>query len=261
MFSGKTVRLVAITREVSPSINDCELSYHARQPIDVAAAIAQHKAYQDCLERLGIRVISLPAMADLPDSVFVEDATIIVDEVAILTRMGASSRRPESPALAETISRYRPVKIMTEPATLDGGDVLRVDRRLFVGKTRRTNFDGINQLRDMLLPHGYTVEPIEVRHCLHLKSSCAYLGDNTMLVNPECVDAALFRDYDVINLDPEEPGAANALMLNDVVIMPDCFPKTISLLERRGFKIEALDVSELQKAEAGVTCCSVIFDA
>src|SRR5438477_3556908 len=166
--------MIAITREVSPTINRCELSFHERTPIDVNKAMAQHQAYQECLQRLGVRLVSLPAIADLPDSVFVEDAAVIVDEVAILTRMGAPSRRPESAALDETISRYRSVKVMTEPATLDGGDVLRIGRQIYVGKTQRTNLDGIEQLREILRPHGYTIEPVEIQNCLHLKSGCSY---------------------------------------------------------------------------------------
>jgi dimethylargininase len=252
--------LTAITREVSPTINRCELSFHERNPIDVNKAIAQHKAYQECLRRLGVQVISLPAIADLPDSVFVEDAAVIADEVAILTRIGATSRRPESAALHKTISRYRSVKAMAEPATLDGGDVLRIDRHFFVGHSRRTNLDGIKQLGEIVRPHGYTVEPVEVHKCLHLKSACSYLGESTVLLNPACVDTRVFRKFDTINVTSEEPGAANVLALNDFVIIPDCFPKTISLLQSRGCKVQSLDSSELQKAEAGVTCCSLIFN-
>ena len=255
------MQLTAITREVSPSINDCELSFHQRKPIDVNKAIAQHKAYEKLLERLGVRVISLPAMPDLPDSVFVEDAAIIVDEVAILTRIGVASRRPESAALRETLSLHRSVKEMSAPATLDGGDVLLVGDEFFVGNSQRTNCEGVKQLGEILSPLGYTIQPVEVRNCLHLKSACSWLGDNIILVDPAYVDPAMFGNLDTITVDPQEPAAANALMVNGTVIMPDCFPKTISLLERRGFKVEPLDVSELQKAEAGMTCCSLIFNA
>ena len=254
------MQLTAITREVSPRINDCELSFHQRKPIDVNQAIAQHKAYEKFLERLGVRVISLPAMPDLPDSVFVEDAAIIVDEVAVLTRIGVASRRPESAALRETLSRYRSVKEMSAPATLDGGDVLRVGDEFFVGNSQRTNCEGVKQLGEILSPLGYTIQPVEVRNCLHLKSACSWLGDNIILINPAYVDPAVFGNLDTIPVDPQEPAAANALMVNGTLIMPDCYPKTISLLERRGFKVEPLDVSELQKAEAGMTCCSLIFE-
>jgi dimethylargininase len=172
--------LTAIVREVSSSINDCELSFHARQPIDVPKAIAQHKAYRDCLAELGVRIVSLPAEPGLPDAVFVEDPAIVVDEVAIIANMGAPSRRPEAQSLADALSRYRPLKFLLNPATLDGGDVLRIDRSVFVGLSRRTNQEGIAQLRDLLEPYGYHVRPVEVRGCLHLKSGCSYIGNNTV---------------------------------------------------------------------------------
>ena len=159
--------LTAITREVSASINNCELSFHARKPIDVAKAIAQHKAYQDCLTELGVRVISLPAQPELPDSVFVEDPTVVVDEVAVVTIMGTPSRRPEARSIEDALSRYRPIKFLGEPATLDGGDVMRVRRRVFAGLSERTNREGVSQLRDVLGAFDYEVQPVEVRGCLH----------------------------------------------------------------------------------------------
>src|SRR5438094_4503604 len=139
--------LTAITRGVSASINDCELSFHARQPIDVAKAIVQHKAYQDCLANLGVEVVSLPAEPELPDAVFVEDPAVVVDGVAVVTIMGTPSRRPEARSIADALSRYRPIKFLGEPATLDGGDVLRIGRRVFVGLSRRTNSEAIPELR------------------------------------------------------------------------------------------------------------------
>jgi dimethylargininase len=251
--------LTAIVREVSSSINDCELSFHARQPIDVARAGAQHKAYQDCLVELGVRVVSLPAEPRLPDAVFVEDPAVVVDEVAIISNPGAPSRRPETSSLAEVLSRYRPLKFLTEPATLDGGDVLRIDRLVLVGLSRRTNQDGVAQLSDLLGPYGYRVQPVEVRGCLHLKSACSYIGDGTVLVNRLWIDAEPLSEFELLDVPKEEPAAANALLLNDVVIVPASFPKTRALLEERGFRVRTIDVSELQKAEAGVTCTSLIF--
>jgi dimethylargininase len=255
------MRSTAITREVSPGINRCELSFHNREPIDVEKAIAQHNAYVECLARLGIDVLSLPAEPDLPDSVFVEDAAVIVNELAVITRMGAPSRRPEAATLAEVVSRYRSIEFLSEPATLDGGDVLRIGSRLFVGETRRTNREGINQLREILGPHGYTVEAVEVKNCLHLKSGCSYLGNNRLLINRSCVDEKCFPEFELIEVPKEEPAAANALLVNDVVIIPTVFHRTHALLQNHALKVVPLLVSELQKAEAGVTCCSLIFDS
>ena len=168
--------LTAIVREVSSSINDCELSFHTRQPIDLPRAIAQHQAYRDCLAELGVRIVALPAEPGLPDAVFVEDPAIVVDEVAIISNMGALSRRPEAQGLANALSRYRTLRFLAQPATLDGGDVLRIERLVFAGLSRRTNRDGVAQLRDLLGPYSYQVQPIEVRGCLHLKSGCSYLA-------------------------------------------------------------------------------------
>lgn len=252
--------LTAIVREVSSSINDCELSFHTRQPIDVPKAIAQHKAYQDCLAELAVRVVSLPAEPGLPDAVFVEDPAVVVDEVAIISNLGAPSRRPEAQTLANVLSRYRPLRFLTEPATLDGGDVLRIDRSLFVGLSRRTNRDGIAQLRDLLGPYGYHVQPVDVGGCLHLKSACSYIGNNTVLVNRSWIDPQPFSGFELLDVPEEEPAAANALLVNDVVIIPASFPQTRALLEKRGCQVRTIDVSELQKAEAGVTCTSLIFN-
>ncbi len=253
--------LVAITRAVSSCINDCEMSFHARQPIDVAKAIAQHKGYQDCLADLGVRIVSLPAEPGLPDAVFVEDPAVVLDEVALISNTGAPSRRPEARGLAEALARYRPLKFLLEPATLDGGDVLRIGRTVFVGLSRRTNREGIERLSQLLRPYNYRVEAVDVRGCLHLKSACSYIGKETVLVNRSWIDVEPLREFELLDIPEEEPAAANALLINDVVIMPVSFPKTRALLEERGFQVRALGVSELQKAEAGVTCCSLIFRA
>jgi dimethylargininase len=252
--------LTAITREVSASISDCELSFHARQPIDVAKAIVQHKAYQDCLAELGVRIVSLPAELELPDAVFVEDPVVVVDEVAVISIMGAPSRRPEARTLTDALSRYRPLKFLREPATLDGGDVLRVGRRVFAGLSQRTNREGVAQLRDLLQAFDYDVQTVEVRGCLHLKSACSYIGNDTVLINRAWIDAERFRGFKLLDVPDEEPAAANALLVNDVVIVAASFPKTRALLEQRGFCVRTIDLSELQKAEAGVTCTSLIFN-
>jgi len=251
--------LTAITREVSSTINACQLSFHAREPIDVAKAIAQHKAYQDCLAELGVRIVLLPAEPGLPDAVFVEDPAVVLDEVAVISNMGAPSRRPEARGLAEALARYRPLKFLVEPATLDGGDVLRVGRSVFVGLSRRTNREGVEQLSELLRPYDYRVQAVKVSGCLHLKSACSYIGNETVLVNRLWIDAEPLRGFELLDVPEEEPTGANALLINDAVIMPMSFLKTRALLEERGFPVRAIDVSELQKAEAGVTCCSLIF--
>jgi len=254
------MQLMAITRPVSRSINNCALSFHARQPIDVAKAVVQHKAYQDCLTALGVRVITLAAEPDLPDAVFVEDPAVIVDEVAIISILGAPSRRPEARSLAAALSRYRPIKQLVGPATLEGGDVMRIGRSLFVGLSQRTNREGFGQLRDILRAYDYQVQAVDVGGCLHLKSACSYVGNNSILINRSLVDPEQFHGFELVDVADEEPAGANALLIKDVVIIPASFPKTRALLERRGFCVRTIDLSELQKAEAGVTCTSLIFN-
>jgi dimethylargininase len=253
------MNLTAITRDVSPSINECELSFHQRERIDVPRAIAQHERYRDCLKELGARIVSLTAEPDLPDAVFVEDAAVVLDELAVIANMGAPSRRPEAAGLADALARYRSLQFLTAPATLDGGDVLRIGRTLFVGLSRRTNRPGVDQLSDLVRAHGYQVQPVAVTGCLHLKSACSYVGSETILVNRTWINAEPLRGFELLDVAEEEPAAANALWLDNVVILPESFPKTRALLEERGFQVRTVDLSELQKAEAGVTCCSVIF--
>lgn len=252
--------LTAITRAVSPTINDCELTFRLRQEIDVARAASQHRAYEELLRELGVRVISLAEEPALPDAVFVEDVAIVVDEVAIMTLMGAASRRRETESLARALSEYRPIKFMEAPAMLDGGDVMRIDRTLFVGASSRTNADGIAGLRELLAPYDYQVKAVEVTGCLHLKSACTYIGRNSILINRSWTDEAQLEGFELIDVPVTEPNAANALLVGEVVILPDSFPQTKAMLEERGFSVREIDVSELQKAEGGVTCKSLIFD-
>jgi len=175
--------------------------------------------------------------------------------------MGAMTRRPESLAMAETLSAFRPVHHLTPPAALDGGDVLRLGRTLYVGQTPRTNAAAFHHLGRLLTPHGYRVVPVPVTRCLHLKSGVAGLDDETVLVNPEWVDPAILSGAQVLLVDEAEPWGANVVRVGDTVICPASEPRTRGRVEKRGFRNAAVDVSELQKAEAGVTCLSVIFES
>ena len=253
--------LTAIARAVSPAINKCEIGFIERHPIDLAQASAQHRLYEECLAKLGAAVTSLPAEADYPDSVFVEDPAVVVDEVAIMTRMGAESRRGESASLARALERYRPLRWLREPATLEGGDVMRIGRTLYVGRSHRTNREGIEQLSAELAPLGYTVVPVTVRGALHLKTAVCYLGDGAILANRQWLDLEPLSQYRAIDIAPGEDRAANVLALGGKVIMPDCFPATAEILTAAGFKVRPLNVTELMKAESGVTCSSLIFES
>lgn len=253
--------LVALTRGVSASIAECLLTHLTRQQIDTETAISQHRAYEECLRQVGLHVISLPVKPELPDSVFIEDPAIVLDEVALIGHMGAVKRRAEATSLAAVLAAVRPLKFMDGPGTLEGGDRVQIGRTLFVGVSSRTNMRGVEQLRSILGPYDYEVRPVMVKGCLHLTTGCSYLGDHTVLMNPDWVDADVFKDFEIILTPPEEPWAANTIALgNGIVLASASFPRTKSLLEQRGFEVRVANISELEKAEAGLSCMSLIFE-
>lgn len=251
--------VVALTREVSPAIARCELVHLERRPIDVDLAREQHRVYEAALRSEGCEVRTLPADPSLPDSVFVEDAAVVFDEVAVIARPGAASRRAETESVADALAAHRPLSRIAAPATLDGGDVLRIGHSVYVGETGRTNRAGIDQLAAAVTPHGYAVHPVAVRGCLHLKSAATLVAPDTVLCNSRWVDPAAFAGVQVLEVAHEEPGAANGLMVGERLIYPSSFPRTARRLAERGIEILSLNVSELQKAEGAVTCCSLLF--
>jgi dimethylargininase len=250
--------LIALTRAVPQSITRCELTHLDRSPIDVDLARSQHRAYEEALANAGCRIERLPIADELPDSVFVEDTAIVLDEVAVITRPGAESRRPETASVAAALREYRELFFMQPPAILDGGDVLRIGRKIFVGQSTRTNADGFRQLSAALTPFGYSVQAISPRGCLHLKSAVTAFSDDGVVINPEWVDASMFDGMRVITVDPSEPSAANVLRVGDVVLCATAFPRTAQRLRDAGVNVRLVDVSELAKAEGALTCCSVI---
>src|SRR5437773_10931213 len=229
--------LTAITRAVSPAIVHCELSFIDRKPIDLAVAEEQHHAYEKLLGKLGARVISLPAEPALPDSMFVEDPAIVLDELAVILPLGTETRRREAPSLAQALAAFRKLEYVSLPGTLEGGDVLRIGRKLFVGLTRRSNAEGIRQPEEILGPHGYEVIPVSVKGCLHLNSAITWIADNTLLANRAYFDTKPFAAYDWIDVDPSEPHAANALALSGTVVFPASFPKTRGRIGSPDFRV------------------------
>lgn len=255
-----TMEPVAITREPAAELGSCELSYVPRTAVDAALALRQHRAYQRALATLGCRVLTLEAEPEMPDAVFVEDVAVVLDEVAVMTRPGAASRRGEGMAVSELLMRYRPLRHIEPPGTLDGGDVLRIGRTLYVGRSARSNDDGIAQLAVAVDGFGYRVQPVAMRGCLHLKSAVTALDDATVLVQPEWVDVDAFASYRRIEVDPGEAHAANVLRLAGGIVMPSGFPRTQARIAEAGFDAVAVDMSELQKLEGAVTCCSLVFE-
>jgi dimethylargininase len=252
----------ALCRAVSPAIADCELSFIGRDPINVAMAHLQHIDYIAGLQGLGVQVIELPAEPTLPDSVFVEDTALLFDELAVMTHPCAASRRAEVASIEAAFRKYREfITHINEPGTLDGGDVLRIGKRVFVGLSQRSNQSAIDQLAEILKPYGYSVTAVPMHDCLHLKSSVTALSEDTVLINPDWVDVSYFNDYRQITVAESEPHAANVLRIHADILMPSNFPQTRALVQAAGFTVHTVDVSELQKAEGAVTCCSVLFNA
>src|SRR5262249_37128779 len=235
-----------------------ELTHLARTPIDFERARAQHCAYEQALIAAGGVVECLESDAEMPDSVFVEDVAIVFDELALITRPGAASRRRETAAVANALAAYRRLEGIEPPATVDGGGGLVVGRDVFVGLSTRTNDAAVDQMRRILESHGYTVHPLAVRGCLHLKSAVTALDDARLLVNRSWLNGERFDRFTLVDVDPTEPMAANALRLPDRIIFPTAFPRTAERLTACGFRLEMVDASELAKAEGAVTCCSLI---
>lgn len=250
--------LLAYTRAIGPTLADCELTHLERVPIDLARAAQEHARYEALLESLGAEVRQLPPQPRLPDAVFVEDTAVVLDDVAVITRPGAASRRAETASTRAALARHRPLLEIREPAMLDGGDVLVVGRRLYVGRSSRSNGAAVTQLAGMLGPLGYEVVGVPFGGCLHLKSAVTRVAEGLLLANPQWVDPGIVAGHRAIAVDPSEPHAANALALGGAVIHPLHFPRTRARLEAEGLRVAPAAMAELAKAEAGVSCCSLL---
>ncbi|MFQ5749034.1 MAG: dimethylarginine dimethylaminohydrolase family protein [Planctomycetota bacterium] len=228
-------------------------------PPDFDLLLEQHAAYVEALRSAGLEVLVLDALEEFPDAHFVEDAAVILREMAVLTRLGASARRGEEDALARILSRFRTVERIGAPGTLDGSDVLAVDGHFFIGISERTNLEGAMELTRILETCGHAWGLVSVEKGLHLKSSVNHLGGRTLLVSPEYADHEAFRSYERIVVDPEERGACNILWVNDFLFMHPGFPRTRARLGRLGLPILEVDVSEARKMGGGLTCMSLRF--
>lgn len=250
---------IAFTRDVSPTLTTCELTHVPRAPIRVDVARAQHRGYERLLVSLGCELRRVTPAPEHPDAVFIEDTAVVLDEVAVITRPGAKSRRAEVTAVASALAAERPLVRLKAPATLDGGDALVLGRTIFVGRSGRTNEDGIAQLRAAVAPHGYVVHGVAVSGCLHLKTAVTAVSDDTVLINPSWVDAAVFREFRVLLVDEQEPMAANVLRVGGALVASAAYVRTRQRLEALGSVVHTVDVSELAKAEGAVTCCSLLL--
>ena len=255
------MRTVAVTRELTAAIGNCELTFLHRSAIDFGLAQQQHRDYQSALSSLGCEVVVVPAPPGLADSVFIEDTALVLDDIAVMLRPGVASRQPEVAGVAEVLQQYKPLKAIEPPGTIDGGDLLRVGNRIFAGLSTRSNQSGIQQLRDIVSDFGMTVETVETTKCLHLKSAVSEVAPGTLLINTDWISSLAFKDFEMIPVDKEETHAANALRIGKNLIYPSSFPRTMDVLMNRGIDVIPVDLTELQKAEGAVTCCSLIFSA
>jgi len=251
---------LAITRDVSPRFNECEITHIDRTPIDAAVAQSQHRGYVQALKELGCAVLELPAEADLPDSAFVEDTAVVLPGVALITKPGADSRKPETESIARALRPYRELIFIESPGSVDGGDVLVLGKNIYVGLSTRSNQEAVNQMNQLLGKYGYKTQAVEMHDCLHLKTAVTRVDDKTLLINHKWVDVENFEGFDLIDVDESEPFAANCLPMGDSIIFPVAFPKTSAKLSARGYKIKPVIVDELAKAEGAVTCCSLIVE-
>lgn len=253
--------LEVLTHVPSSNLNNCELTYLDSERIDIKKALIEHNSYCNMIKECGANVNIIEDNIDLADSVFVEDPIIVFDEVAIVTSMGVESRRKESQVLKDYFSKIREIKEIKLPSKIEGGDVLVIDKKVFVGLSPRTNESAIEELKNILKPYGYIVQSVKVDGCLHLKTGCTALDDKTILLNPNWVDVEVFSDYKIINIPSDEPFGANIMKINEYICMNEAFPKSIELVKALGYKVKTTDISEFVKAEAGLTCMSVRYNA
>jgi len=250
---------MALTHVISPNIDQCELRFLERSPIDYKRAVEQHEQYCKLLRDCGLEVIKLSINRPFPDSTFIEDTAVVFDELAIMASMGVESRRREVPGVESVLGHYRDIEHIWLPATLEGGDVLCIEKKVFVGISPRTNIAGFETIKEILEPFGYQVIPLAVNGCLHLKSACTAVDDETLLVNPHWLDLQPLKDFRIIPVPEDEPAGVNSLRINNTLCMHSGYPKTIDSLLKLGFPVKTVDISELLKAEAGMTCSSIIF--
>ncbi len=249
----------ALVREVPRTFDRAITPHETLDAVDVERARVQHAAYCSALEDLGLVLVRVAADDRYPDCCFVEDTALVVGERAIVTVPGAEARRGETVAVEQALGDYKRIERIAAPATLDGGDVLCIGRRAYVGLSRRTNEPAVQQLRAILAGDGYEVVPTEVSGILHLKSACTYLGDESLAYLPGYLDDSHFSRFDRIIVPREESHAANCLSVNGTVLVPAGAPETRRRIEKAGFATREIDISEAHKVGGGLTCSSIIF--
>ena len=249
----------AITRGVSPNMDACELTYCSRDNIDLNKAVLQLEQYNELLRTWDVNLVTMPGSSSYPDCCFVQDTAVVLDEICVIASMGAITRQGEVSEVERLVSPSRKVRRILPPATLDGGDVVQIGRRLFVGQSTRTNARGIAAVERLVEPFGYTIVPVQVHGGLHLTTGCGVINDETVLLNPRWLDADAFRGLRQLHVPEGEPWAANTIRVDDAVCLEDRAPRTLELVQPFAKRIDRLDISEFRKAEGSLSCLSLIF--
>ncbi len=252
--------LLGLIHVVSPHLAAGELTYIDREVVDFALAQQQHEQYCQMLVSLGVELITLDVNSSLPDSCFVEDTAIVLDEIAIITSMGTTTRRSEPEGVKQELSKYREIVTIQLPATIEGGDVLRVGKTLFVGISSRTNTLAISELANIVKRFGYIVVAVPVTGCLHLKTACTAILDDVLLLNPAWIDTTPLQGYTLEYVATNEPWAANTIRVGNALCAQTDFPKTLERIQKFRDRVELLNISEFRKVEAGLSCLSILFN-
>jgi dimethylargininase len=249
----------ALTRGVSRNINACELTYRSRESIDFIKAKVQLERYRELLRKWNVNLINVPPNDSYPDCCFVQDTAIVLDEICIVASMGAATRRGEVSEVERQLSQLRKIGRILSPATLDGGDVIQVGRRLFVGLSSRTNARGIAALSRLVEDFDYTVVPVTVSGGLHLTTGCGVINEETVLLNTNWIDASSFKGLRQLHVPEQEPWAANTIRVEDAICLEEGAPRTVDLAQPYAGTIDTLNISEFRKAEGSLSCLSLIF--
>jgi len=247
----------AVTRTPAHSLASCELTFVERKAINIDVAIAQHQQYRAVLASLGLNVINLPAMDAFPDSCFVEDDAVVLGDVAVLLNPGAESRREEVGLIADALADLVETVSLKGSGTIDGGDVLTVGKTCFVGISTRTSREGFESFQKTATGLGFDAIPIDTKHSLHLKTAVTSVDDETLLFNPEWLDIVDFAGFRL--LEAKEQFGANVLRVGDQILVDVAHKLTNEELTANGFDLVTTDISEFKKAEAGLTCLSLLI--
>lgn len=251
--------MIVLVQTPSPELSAGQRTFVDRAALDFERACQQHRNYITALRDCGAEVTCLDATTVAPDSVFIEDTAIVLDDMAVLCSMGTTARSDEPTTVRPVLEQYRELEVIQLPARIEGGDVLRVGKKLIVGLSQRTDQAGVDALKAIVEPRGFSVTAIPVERCLHLKTACTALPDGRLLMNPNWIDAHSLAGFDTVWIPRNEPWGANTLPLGGAVILPADHSKTAELIQQQGFAVKPVDISEFAKAEGGVTCLSLVL--